>query len=68
LIYIVYLVMLNAARDAVEKQKLPIDIGLWWVHGVFLLLALVLLFGGDGWRKLRSVNNRQRAVIAPGVK
>lgn len=68
LIYIIYLVMLNAARDAVEKQKLSIDIGLWWVHGVFLLLALVLLFGGDVWRKLRSAKNRQPIVTTSAVK
>ncbi len=48
LIYIVYVIMLNGARDAIEKQKIPLEIGLWWIHGLFLLLALILLFG-DSW-------------------
>lgn len=54
LLYIFYLVMLSGARDAVEKGSLPLHIGLWWVHGVFLLLAILLLFAGDWWRRLRS--------------
>ena len=45
LIYIVYIVLLNAARDGIEKEKIPLELGLWWVHGVFLLIALLLLFG-----------------------
>jgi lipopolysaccharide export system permease protein len=54
LLYIIYLVMLNGARDAVAKNTLSPEIGLWWVHAVFLSLALLLLFGGHWWRKLRS--------------
>ncbi len=54
LIYIVYIVLLNAARDGIEKEKIPLELGLWWVHGVFLLIALLLLFGADGWRRLQS--------------
>ena len=53
LLYIVYLVLLNGAREAVEKGSLPPAIGLWWVHGAFLLLALLLLFGADTYRRLR---------------
>lgn len=52
-IYIVYLIMLSGTRDAIEKQRLPVDFGMWWVHGLFLVLALVLLFGGDWLRRLR---------------
>jgi lipopolysaccharide export system permease protein len=57
LVYIIYLVMLNAARDAIEKGDLPLAVGMWWVHGLFLLLALLLLFGGDWlrWLKHRGV-------------
>ena len=43
LLYIVYLVMLNGARGAVEDGTLPPLMGLWCVHGLFLLIALVLL-------------------------
>ncbi len=45
LLYIVYLVMLNGARGAVEDGKLHSLLGLWGVHLLFLLIALILL----GW-------------------
>ena len=54
LIYVVYLVLLNAARDAIEKDKLPVELGMWWVHGIFLIIALLLLFGADLLRKLKA--------------
>ena len=53
LVYIFYLVILNGARDAVEKGKIPMELGLWWVHALFLLLALWLLFGEDLRRQIR---------------
>jgi len=53
IIYIVYLVMLNSARDSIEKQTLPLDIGMWWVHGLFLALAIILLYGSSVFRYLR---------------
>ena len=43
LLYIVYLVMLNGARGAVEDGKLSSLLGLWGVHGLFFLIALLLL-------------------------
>lgn len=53
LLYMVYLVSLGGAREAMAKQRLPAELGLWWVHGVFLLLGLVLLAGPSLWRHLR---------------
>jgi len=54
LIYIIYSVLLSAARDGIEKGQIPLEWGMWWVHGVFLIIALCLLFGADVWRRLRS--------------
>jgi lipopolysaccharide export system permease protein len=54
LLFMVYLVLLNAAREAVNKQQIPADLGLWWIHGLFLLIGLGLLFGGDLWRARRA--------------
>ena len=42
LLYLVYLVLLNAARGAIEEQKLSPLWGLWYVHGVFLAIAISL--------------------------
>jgi len=44
LLYMVYLVMLNSARGAVEEGALLPAVGLWVVHALFVLIALFLLF------------------------
>lgn len=48
LLYIIYLVSLNAARGAVEDARIPV-LGMWLVHVVFLMVALVLLSWGQ-WK------------------
>lgn len=45
LTYLAYLGALIAVRDALGKGKLPPWAGLWWVHLVFLGVALVLIYG-----------------------
>ncbi|GAA5317865.1 MAG: LPS export ABC transporter permease LptF [Candidatus Pelagadaptatus aseana] len=47
LIYIIYLVSLNAARGALESGNLSPVPGIWPVHGVFLALAALLIFWPD---------------------
>jgi len=49
LLYMAYLTILIAARGALEKGKLPMALGLWWVHALFLLIGLGLLY----WEPLR---------------
>lgn len=44
LLYVVYQVLLRAARGGLEDDKIPSWLGLWWVHVLFLLIALLLLF------------------------
>lgn len=43
LIYISYANLLGAAKAWVERGKIPPLLGLWWVHALFLGVALVLL-------------------------
>ncbi|MCZ2723521.1 LPS export ABC transporter permease LptF [Marinomonas sp. 15G1-11] len=40
---IIYLGMLIWARTALDKGTIPSKFGLWWVHGIFLTLAIMLL-------------------------
>jgi len=42
LLYLIYLVILNAMRGAIEEQTVSPTIGLWSVHGGFFILAIVL--------------------------
>ena len=46
LLYIVYLVSLNAGRGALEDGKISMELGLWWIHGIFLCIALILIYTG----------------------
>lgn len=50
-LFLVYFLLLNAARDAVGKERIDTAVGMWWVHGLFVGFGLVLLFGGQLWRR-----------------
>tara|TARA_R110000787_G_scaffold75807_1_gene167770 strand:+ start:2337 stop:3458 length:1122 start_codon:yes stop_codon:yes gene_type:complete len=50
ILYILYLITLNGARGAVEEQSQMAGLGVWWVHGVFLSIAGVLVAWNAGWR------------------
>lgn len=62
LLYMAYLTMLIAARGALEKGKLPIELGLWWVHGLFLAIGLGLMY----WEPLQLKRASRRAEVARG--
>ena len=49
LLYMSYLALLVAARSALDKGKMPIELGLWPVHGLFLVIGLLLVF----WQPLQ---------------
>jgi lipopolysaccharide export system permease protein len=53
LLYIVYLMSLNAARRAVEAGALAPALGLWWIHVLFLGVGGVLMLWWTGWRPSR---------------
>ena len=42
LLYLSYLILLSNAKVAIEKGKINADLGVWWVHGLFFLIAIVL--------------------------
>lgn len=51
-----YLVLLSVSRNAVEKAQIPANVGLWWVHLLFIFIVFLLfkarpLLLGWGWRK-----------------
>ena len=37
-----YIVSLSSARSGLENGTLPLALGLWWVHGIFLLVVVWL--------------------------
>ena len=57
LLYMAYLALLVAARSALDKGQIPIALGLWPVHGLFLLIGLLLVY----WQPLQLRMARRRA-------
>ena len=43
LVYVIYANLLAAGRGWLERSQLPELSGLWWVHGLFLLVAALML-------------------------
>lgn len=57
LLYIGYFMLLMAGRRALDDEKVPIEIGLWWVHGLALLFGATLIIRG------RETGSRIRAAL-----
>lgn len=49
LLYIIYTNLQTIARVGVEREIAPPWVGVWWVHGLALALALLLLGREAGW-------------------
>ena len=59
LVYLIYANLLAAGRGWLERGELPAAVGLWWVHGAFLLAAgLMLVLQLGLWRQFRFVPKR----------
>lgn len=50
LIYLVYANLIGFGQMWLARGQLSPSIGLWWIHGIVLLLALALLAHRQGWR------------------
>lgn len=68
LIYVVYANVLGVARVWIENGTLPPWLGLWWVHGLVVLMAFVLLFRQNGvlWLFDRSRGRPHRRAEPSG--
>jgi lipopolysaccharide export system permease protein len=57
LLYIGYFLMLMAGRKILEDGKIPPALGLWWIHGVMLLIGGILIM------KNRAVGAKLHAKV-----
>ncbi|MDG2070373.1 MAG: LPS export ABC transporter permease LptF [Pseudomonadales bacterium] len=37
-----YVGSLSAAKTAIERGNIPLELGLWWLHGIFLMIAFMV--------------------------
>jgi lipopolysaccharide export system permease protein len=51
LVFIIYFNLLSAGQAWIEKGSMPVAAGLWWAHGLMLLLAFGLLGAQNGWHR-----------------
>jgi len=58
LIYVLYVNLLGLGRTWMVENHTPAWLGLWWVHGLILLLTLLLLLRQRGWRGLIRHNDK----------
>jgi lipopolysaccharide export system permease protein len=58
LLYMAYVTALILVRGALEKGKISPALGLWWVHGLFLIIGLLLFY----WEPLRLKLANRRSV------
>ncbi|MGM0412721.1 MAG: LPS export ABC transporter permease LptF [Pseudomonadota bacterium] len=61
LLFMLYGNLMGIARDWVETGRVPEAVGLWWVHGLVLVLAAVMLAAGQRLRQPRQKWRRRPA-------
>lgn len=65
IIYLAYANLIGVARTWIAKGQLNPTLGLWWIHGVVLVIALLLVATRAGWIRWRwPWPLRRRAVAA----
>ena len=62
---IFYLGLLLVAKDSVREQKVSASVGLWWVHGIFLTIGVLLLVWNNGRPLGKWGFSSQRAGLSP---
>jgi lipopolysaccharide export system permease protein len=51
----IYADLIFLTRSWIGEGRLSPALGMWWVHGLALLLALLLMLYRVGWRRIVSV-------------
>jgi len=60
-----YVVALSGARSSLDRGNLAADIGLWWVHGLFIVITFLLFRMDNIGRFVVRVFDKARAVSKP---
>lgn len=64
LIYIVYADLIILGRTWIHDGVISPSLGLWWIHGLAVLLAIVLNLYRIGWRRFFSFSWLRRSFYA----
>lgn len=57
LVYIIYNNLMSIARSWIEQNKIPVEVGIWWVHLILMAIIVLLLFQQitGRWFRLKTV-------------
>ena len=62
--YLSYLSLLIAGKGWIEKGKIPPELGLWWIHGLFLFIAFLLHWAPNYYRVQKAKKGRVAVELA----
>jgi lipopolysaccharide export system permease protein len=54
-LYIFYSCMIFLSRSWIKSGALPANIGMWWIHGLMLLIAILLFAYRIGWKRIQQL-------------
>lgn len=66
LVYVIYANLLAAGKGWLERGQIPMVLGLWWVHGLFITATVVMLLGQQGLFR-RVLGRLFRRPVAPAL-
>ena len=61
--YLIYLFLLMSGKGWLEKGKIPLEAGLWWIHGVFFIAAVLLYWWPDFRRRQLARKGRDAVLV-----
>ncbi|MCK4608569.1 MAG: LPS export ABC transporter permease LptF [Gammaproteobacteria bacterium] len=59
LLYVIYGNFMFLARSWIKQGEISHALGMWWVHGIMLLIALLLFLHQIGWRRLIRARDKE---------
>ena len=51
LVFIIYLNLLSAGKAWLEQGEVPVIVGIWWVHGLMLTVAGIMISAQNGFHR-----------------
>lgn len=54
-IYLIYSCTIFLSQSWIKKGLIPLNLGMWWIHGIMLVIALFLFGYRIGWQRLRQL-------------
>jgi lipopolysaccharide export system permease protein len=62
LLYIVYADLIFLSQAWIQQGTISPNLGMWWVHGIMLLLALLLMASFAGWYRIFTPSKSKKII------